>query len=97
MEVPGLRSAYFDALLEAAALATEPTGAGGTGWLEFEIQRQRRLIASSLEADVMKPFPLEQVERTAATLVEFARWRPGFVRCQVARLTTPAAASATCP
>jgi hypothetical protein len=97
MDVPELRAVYFDSMLAAARSAMEPRDEGGIGWLESEIQRQRRLVAPALHADVMKPFPNDQVNRAADTLVEFARRRPGFVRCQATRLTDPAAASRTCP
>ena len=97
MQVAELRAAYFDALLAAAASATVVADEDGVGWLEHEIRRQRRLVAAALQADVFKPFPDAAVDRAADTLVEFARWRPAFVRCQVRRLTDPARATAACP
>jgi spore coat protein CotH len=87
MAVPELRQIYFDSLLEAAASATEPTGPDGAGWLEAEIQRQRQLITPAMRADIMRMFPVEQIDRVTETLLEFARWRPGFVRAEVARIT----------
>lgn len=87
MAVPELRERYFDGLLEAAASATEPVGRGGPGWLEEEIRRQRRLITESMLEDRLEPFTDDQFEEGIAMLLEFARFRPSFVRKEVARLT----------
>lgn len=86
MAVPELRVRYFRELLEAAASATEPVRRGGPGWLEHEIQRQRRLITESMLEDRFRPFTDDQFEEGIAMLLEFARFRPAFVRQEVARL-----------
>jgi spore coat protein CotH len=87
MKVPELRALYFDSLLAAAASATEPVTSGGTGWLEQEIRQQRRRIAESMREDHFKPYTMEEFETAMATLLEFVKFRPRFVRCEVARLT----------
>lgn len=96
MGMPELRAVYIESLLAAAASATERATPGGTGWLEREIQRQRRLIADALRSDVVKPFTNEQVETAEDALLNFARRRSEFVLCQAAGLTNPAAEPGAC-
>jgi spore coat protein CotH len=91
MQVPELRSAYFSALLEAAAAA-----GGEAGWLDQEIQRQRRLITEFMHADPAKPYTNEQFQAAADELMTFARARMPFVRCEVAKLSAPDTAPALC-
>ena len=89
MNVPELRAAYFAALEQAAAAAA--------GWLDEEIQRQRSLIsAQAMLADAVKPFSNGEFEAAVEGLLAFARIRPGFVRCEVAKLTDPASVPALC-
>lgn len=88
MSVPELRAAYFAALQGAAADAA--------GWLEQEIQQQRALVTPFMLADPVKPFANEEFEAGMEALLAFARIRPGFVRCEVARLTDEASVPSLC-
>ena len=88
MNVPELRAAYF-AALHAAADDSE-------AWLEQEIQQQRSLVTAPMLLDPMKPYGNEEFEAGVEGLLAFARFRPGFVRCEVAKLTDSALASALC-
>ena len=90
MQVPELRAAYFDALLASASAATRD------GWLESEVQQQRRLIAESMRADDKKPFTNEEFETGMTELADFARRRAAIVRCEVAKMSAPDSAAAVC-
>jgi hypothetical protein len=88
MRVPELRAAYFGALQAAAA--------DGAAWLEQEVQLQRALVTPFMLADPVKPFGNEEFEAGVNALLAFARTRPGFVRCEVAKLTDPSSVLALC-
>jgi spore coat protein CotH len=90
MQVPELRAAYFDALLSAAASATEG------GWLEQEVQQQSQLIAEVIRADERKFYTNAEFDAAIDDLVDFARRRPGIVRCEVAKIVEAGSASAEC-
>jgi hypothetical protein len=96
MQVPELRTAYFEALLSAAASAIEPVDPAGTGWLEREVQQQSSLITTAMNADPVKPFTNEDFAAGVAALLAFGRSRAAFVRCEVATLTDPDGAAAIC-
>lgn len=111
MQVPALRDAYFEALLASAASAAQPseeaTAKGdatpgdseeGPGWLEREIARLSDLIRTAAQQDTLKPYPNEEFEAAVAGLLQFARARVGFVRCEVTKITdAPRAASVCAP
>lgn len=89
MAVPRLRQIYFDALLEAAGLASEPVTSRGARWLEHEIREQHRLIDESMREDTFRPFTSGDFDAGVQQMLDFARFRPAFVREQVARLVSP--------
>ena len=76
----------LDALLEAASIAAEPNVHEGVGWLEREIRQQRNLVAESMREDTFRPFTNEDFDAGIQQLLDFAQFRPAFVRDQVARL-----------
>jgi spore coat protein H len=86
MQVPALRSAYLDGLLEAADAASAPAtdDLTGPGWLEQEIQIRRAQIAPFVYADPLKPYTNEEFEAAMDTLAAFPRARAEFVRAAVA-------------
>ena len=88
MAVPRLRKVYFDALLEAAAIASAPASSAGVGWLEREIRQQSRLIAESMREDTFRPFTNEDFDAGVQQMLDFARFRAAFVRAQVERLVS---------
>jgi spore coat protein CotH len=90
MQVPELKAVYLDSLLAAAASAERD------GWLQAEIERQRRLIAGAMRADTTKPFTNGEFDAGMNQLSDFARRRGAFVRCEVAKLANPSAPPAPC-
>lgn len=96
MQAPELRAAYFDALLAAAASASEIVGDNGRSWLEEEIVQRHSRIGASMHADPLKPFSNEQFDAGIEVLLAFARSRTDFVRCEVAKIIDPGAAAAAC-
>ena len=87
MNVPELRAAFIAGLRAAAALS---------GWLEGEVELERRLISGSIRADTAKPFTNEEFETGADAMLTFARLRASFVQCEIRRLTDPQAAGTAC-
>ena len=87
MQVPALRAAYLDGLLEAAAAAMQPVTAdpAGPGWLEQEIQTRRAQITPFMHADPVKPYSNEDFEAAMDALTAFPRARADFVRSEVAK------------
>lgn len=89
MEVPALREAYFQGLLDAAASATEPVtpNPAGPGWMETEIQIRRAQVTALMHADPLKPFSNLDYEAAMDALAAFPAQRAAFVRSEVARYT----------
>jgi spore coat protein CotH len=87
MQVPALRDAYLDGLLDAAAAAMSPAvdDPAGPGWLEREIETRRALITPFMHADPLKPHGNEVFEAAMDALAAFPRARAEFVRREVAR------------
>lgn len=109
MGVRALREAYFEALLASAASAALPSeeaiarGEGkpenpqaGPGWLEREVTRLSDLIRPAAQEDTLKPYANEEFEGAIAGLLQFARERAGYVKCQVTTITDPPRAASVC-
>ena len=79
MEVPELRSEYYNGLRAAMNAADEPTGADGLGWLEAEIRRQTDLISSAIQEDPVKPYTFEEYQNARVAMILFAQNRSRFV------------------
>ena len=95
MSVPGLKAAYRDTLLEAAALADQVEGPGtpeapARGWLEREAVRLLDLIRDTAYADKAKPFTNAEFDEAASMILAFARSR-GDVARRVATRFAPTA------
>ncbi|MFN2446625.1 MAG: CotH kinase family protein [Vicinamibacterales bacterium] len=86
MEVPELRTLYYDTLNEAATSAAE-AGPGEAPWLEREIRRQLDLIDGAMRDDVARPYNLDDFAAARSSMVAFASGRISYVRCEVARQT----------
>jgi spore coat protein H len=86
MEVPSLRTAYLDALLEVTAAAMAPATANpaGPGWLEQEMRTRRAQITPFMHLDPLKPYFNEQYEAAMDALIAFPAARAASVRAQVA-------------
>jgi len=75
MEVPALRNAYLDALLEVTTAA---------GWLEQEMRTRRAQITPFMHMDAVKPYFNEQFDAAMDALISFPAARAASVRGQVA-------------
>jgi len=78
MAIPDLRTRYLDVLSQCARALTE--GA----WLEGEITRLASVVSPALRADPFKGYSNEQHGAAVASLIDFARRRPGFILAQTA-------------
>jgi spore coat protein CotH len=87
MNVPELRAAFINGLLDAIALASATDVAGGAGWLEREVLFEQSLISVWMRADTAKPFTNEEFEAGVDAMLVFARSRSAFVRCEAGKLT----------
>lgn len=106
MKVPGLRGAYFTALLEAARSAeeySEDEAAADAklklaprGWLEREIDRLYAQIRAPMRSDTLKAFTNDEFEDAIAYMQQFARERGPYVRCEVVKITDPSKVSRVC-
>ena len=79
MEVPELRSEYYNGLRAAMNAADEPTGSDGLGWLEAEIRRQTDLVSSSIQEDPVKPYTFDEFQNARVAMLLFAQNRSRFV------------------
>jgi spore coat protein CotH len=79
MEVPELRSEYYNGLRAAMNAADEVTGADGLGWLEAEIRRQTDLVASAVQQDPVKPYTFDEFQSARVAMLQFAQNRSRFV------------------
>jgi spore coat protein CotH len=83
IDVPELHTVYLDTLEATARLAEERGEGASAGWLEAEIVRALDQIRSASLADPGRWFGVDDIQAERERLIEFARTRPGFVRCQV--------------
>lgn len=89
LAVPALRQLFFDTLLQLATMAEATDPNDPRGWLEREVDRQSKQIATALAADPNMPFTVDQAGTDTEFLLQFAQTRAGFVRCDVARTQDP--------
>jgi len=85
------RDYYFNRLLEVVNSMSEiapdlPEGAEPKSWLESEIEKAYQLIRKSVASDPVKPTDMDGFESAVEELRVFARERPRFVRCEVAKV-----------
>jgi hypothetical protein len=97
MAVPELQRAYLNALAQSETLAEEPGADDRRGWLEREVDRQARQIASAVAEDPVTPFTFDQFQADVEFLLQFARVRPPFVGCQVAQTEEQSDRQPDCP
>jgi spore coat protein CotH len=79
LDVPELRSLYFDTLLECVTSINEPGSTDPRGWLDREIDRENAQIRDAVLADPVKPFANGDYDAAVAGLHDFARQRGPFV------------------
>lgn len=108
MQIPQLRSVYFNSVLASVASTeefseeeAEADAALGLesprGWLEREIDRLAAQIGPSEQVDTFGPFTHDDFTGAVAFLKQFARERGTHVRCEVARITRSSEAERLCP
>jgi spore coat protein CotH len=95
MEIAELRRLFYDTLAESVRVATERENDGAT-WLEREISRAAGQIESSVLADPNRWFGVEDFSDEIDRMLEFARTRPDFVKCQVDQVLAPDTARREC-
>ena len=86
MAVPELRQIFLDALTAAAGAAAAPADDDPRGWLEREVDRESRQIASAVAEDPVFPFGIDAFQADVDFLSRFARMRPAVVASQVAQM-----------
>jgi spore coat protein CotH len=83
MQIPELRTEYYDMLARAAASASEATGSNNLGWMEYEMRRQLDLIAQPIRDDEFKPYSISDHEAARAQMLTFAQTRARIVTDQI--------------
>jgi spore coat protein CotH len=90
MAVPQLRQIFLDALAASAGMAAAPASDDPRGWLEREVDRQSRQIASAVAEDPVFPFSFDAFQADVDFLRQFARTRSALVASQVAQMEASA-------
>jgi spore coat protein CotH len=107
MQIQSLRAVYFNALLAAAASTEEFSDEEAEadralglktprGWLEREIDRLSAQIAPWERVDAFDPFTYDEFTDAVAYMKQFSHERGPYVRCEVAKITTPAQVARLC-
>jgi spore coat protein CotH len=81
LDVPELRTLYYETLLETARIASERETEGGDGWLHRLIVQSADQIRGAVLADPNRWFGTEDFDNEIDRMIEFARTRPAFVTC----------------
>lgn len=89
IEIPELHALFLDTLAQAADEAEARGSEGGQPWMERELVRARDQIRSAVLADPGRWFGVQDFEDESDRMLEFARTRPAFVRCQVGNSRNP--------
>lgn len=94
--VPELHDVYLDTLEAAARVAEERGDGASTGWMEAEMVRAFDQIRDAVLADPGRWFGVDDIQAERDRMIEFARTRPRFVRCQVGNARRSDQAPETC-
>jgi spore coat protein CotH len=86
MAAPQLRQIFLDALGAIASAAAAPAPDDPRGWLEREIERESRQVASAVAEDPVFPFSLDAFQAEVDFLLRFGRARPGLVAGQIVEM-----------
>jgi hypothetical protein len=73
-----------------------PEGQESMNWLEWQVEKNFRLIDATVRLDRYKPTDWEAYNGQVEGLRIFARGRPQFIKCEVARELTPRDADKIC-
>ncbi len=96
LDVPELRTLFLDTLDQAAAEVEARPDGSDRPWMEGELVRAHDQIRSAVLADPGRWFGVQDFEDETERMLEFARTRPGFVRCQVDNARHPGAEPRAC-
>ena len=96
IEIPELHAVFLDTL-EQAARETEahPDGVA-LPWMQGELVRARDQIRDAVRTDPGRWFSLQDFDDELDRMIEFARTRPAFVRCQLDNSEHPEAPPRVC-
>ena len=96
LDVPELRAVFLDALERAANEAEALAEGASLPWMEGELVRGRDQIRASVVTDPGRWFSVNDFDDEVNRMIEFARTRPVFVRCQVDQWRHPGAPPGDC-
>ncbi len=96
VEIPELYAVFLDTLEQAANQAEARADGTGTPWMEGELVRARDQIRAAVIADPGRWFGLADFDDELDRMIEFARTRSVFVRCQVGNARHPGAPPQDC-
>jgi hypothetical protein len=90
LAVPALRQVFLDTLSQLADIADQQDDPNDPrGWLEREFERQANQVAQAVAEDPFFPFTPEEHQADVDYLMQFARTRSAYVRCDIARTLDP--------
>ena len=96
LDVPELRAVFLDALERAANEAEALAEGASLPWMEGELVRGRDQIRASVVTDPGRWFSVNDFDDEVNRMIQFARTRPVFVRCQVDQWRHPGAPPRDC-
>ncbi len=96
LEIPELHAVFLDTLEQAANQAEARADGAGVAWMEGELVRARDQIRTAVLADPSRWFGVLDFDDEVDRMIEFARTRPAFVRCQVENARHPEAPVRDC-
>ncbi len=96
LDVPELRAVFLDALERAASEAEALVEGASLPWMEGELVRGRDQIRASVVTDPGRWFSVNDFDDEVNRMIQFARTRPVFVRCQVDQWRHPGAPPRDC-
>jgi spore coat protein CotH len=105
--IRGFRDFYLTKLREIAGSMSEvmtdlpadvtlPEGQESMSWLEWQVEKNFRLIDATVRLDPYKPTDWDAYNGQVEGLRVFARARPQFIKCAVAKELTPRDADKIC-
>jgi spore coat protein CotH len=81
LDVPELRTLYYETLIESARMAAEREAEGGDPWLQRAIVHASDQIRGAVLSDPNRWFGTADFDLEIERMIEFAQTRPAFVLC----------------
>ena len=85
MQIPRLRTLYYQTLLDLVGLTTEGAVGGNGGWLQGEAMRETAMIADAMREDTLKPYSNAEFDAASTAAAAFSAARATYVRCNATR------------